>query len=51
MADLVENVLQSVAAKESKFKTTEVKKDLELEFDEGNLLAIDQNPIDVKEIR
>ena len=51
MADLVESVLRSIAEKESKYKTVEVQKDIELEIDEGNLLAIDHNPLDLKSLR
>ncbi len=51
MADLVENVLQTIAAKESKYKTTEVQKDIDLEIDDGNLLTVDQNPLNIKQFR
>ncbi|XP_064644871.1 ribosome biogenesis regulatory protein homolog [Lineus longissimus] len=51
MADLVESVLQSIAEKEAKYKTVEVPKDIELEIDEGNLLAIDPNPLELKLLR
>ena len=51
MVDIVENVLRETAEKESKYKTTEVYKDIDLELDEGNLLAVDSNPIDLKKYR
>lgn len=51
MADLVEKVLRDAAEKESKFKTTEVEKDIDLDIDEGNLLACDKNPIDIKSFK
>ena len=51
MADLVENILQAAAEKESKLKTTEVQKDIDVEIDEGNLLAIDTNPLDTKRLK
>jgi hypothetical protein len=41
MADLVEKVLREAAEKESKLKTTEVDKEIEVNVDEGNLLASD----------
>ncbi|CAH1795001.1 unnamed protein product [Owenia fusiformis] len=48
MANTIENIL---AEKGQKFKSIEVEKDLELEIDEGNLLAVDTNPIDIKIFR
>lgn len=51
MAELVERVLQEAAEKEAKYKTTQVEKELDLEIDEGNLLAIDTNPLNLKELR
>lgn len=51
MADLVENVLQEAAAKEAKYKTTEVNKDIDLDIDAGNLMTYDSNPFDVKIFR
>ena len=51
MADLVEQVLQKAAEKESKYKTIEVEKSIDLDIDEGNLLAVDQNPIDSKSFK
>ena len=51
MADVVRNVLKSIVEKESRFKSIEVQKDLDVEVDEGNLLAIDSNEINVKQFR
>ena len=51
MADLVENVLRAAAERESKYKTIEVHKDIDLDIDEGNLLASDTNPLDLKLLR
>ena len=48
MADVVERVLQEAAEKESQYKTVDVHKDIDVEIDEGNLLAVDQNPLDIK---
>lgn len=44
--DLVESVLKAEAEKEALYKTTEVTKAIDLDIDEGNLLASDSNPID-----
>lgn len=51
MSDLVERVLQEAAEKESKYKTIEVHKDIELEIDAGNLLTVDTNPLDTSELK
>lgn len=51
MADLVESVLREAAEKQAKFKTTEVEKDIEVDIDEGNLLAVDTNPLILKELK
>ena len=51
MADIVENVLRETAQKESKYKTNEVRKDIDLEIDEGNLLTNDTNPTELKDYR
>ncbi|XP_062589784.1 ribosome biogenesis regulatory protein homolog [Saccostrea cucullata] len=51
MADLVERVLQEAAEKESRYKTIEVHKDIELEVDAGNLLTVDTNPLDSTKLR
>ncbi|KAK6169052.1 hypothetical protein SNE40_020179 [Patella caerulea] len=51
MADLVENILREEAEKESKYKTIVVQKDVDIEIDDGNLLAYDPNPIDVELFR
>ena len=51
MDSLVQSVLKSSAEKESKYKTTEVVKDIEVDIDEGHLLAVDPNPLDIKLLR
>ena len=51
MADVVKSVLESIAEKEAQYKPIEVQKDLDVEIDEGNLLAIDSNVIDTKSLR
>ncbi|KAL4240845.1 Rhodanese-related sulfurtransferase [Mactra antiquata] len=51
MADLVENVLREAAEKESKYKTTEVNKDIDLVIDVGNLMTSDTNPFNAKSSR
>jgi regulator of ribosome biosynthesis len=50
--DIVTKVLKAAAVKEAdQFKSINVEKHLELEYDLGTLLAIDTNDIDVKKIR
>lgn len=51
MADLVEGVLESAAKKQAKYKSTEVKKDIDLEIDHGNLVAVDSNTVELKKYR
>ena len=51
MSDIVESVLQAQAEKEAKLKSTEVKRDIDVEIDEGNLLSSDVNAIDIKKTR
>ena len=51
MADTVKNVLDTIAERESKYKTVEVQKDIAVEIDEGNLLAVDSNEIDWKQLK
>ncbi|CAI9720047.1 biogenesis regulatory homolog [Octopus vulgaris] len=51
MADVVAEVLREAAEKEARFKSIEVQKDAELDFDQGNLLASDPNPLDLKKLR
>ncbi|KAK3091416.1 hypothetical protein FSP39_019741 [Pinctada imbricata] len=51
MVDLVQRVLAEVESKEAKYKTIEVEKSIDLEIDEGNLLAVDQNPLNVKTLK
>lgn len=50
--DIVTKVLEAAAAKEAdQFKSINVEKHLELEYDLGTLLAIDTNDLDIKKIR
>ncbi|XP_077980410.1 ribosome biogenesis regulatory protein homolog [Glandiceps talaboti] len=49
--DIVESVLRNAEEEAKKYKTVEVKKDIPLEIDTGNILAIDTNPLDVKRFR
>ncbi|KAL3877616.1 hypothetical protein ACJMK2_035306 [Sinanodonta woodiana] len=51
MADFVASVLRSAAEKETKYKTIEVLKDIDVEIDEGNLLVSDTNPFDLTKFR
>lgn len=47
----MEQVLLKVQEKQAKYKTTEVSKDVDLEIDEGNLLAVDPNPFDTRKYK
>jgi len=50
--DVVTKVLEAAAAKEAdQFKSINVEKHLELEYDLGTLLAVDTNDLDIKKIR
>jgi regulator of ribosome biosynthesis len=52
MDSLVQDILlKSSAEKEAKYKTTEVIKDIDVDIDEGHLLAIDPNPLNLKDLR
>ncbi|ELT92238.1 hypothetical protein CAPTEDRAFT_171414 [Capitella teleta] len=51
MAAIVESVLQAEAEKNASYKSTEVDKAIELDIDEGNLVAVDLNPINGKHYR
>ena len=51
MADLVESVLAAAAEREAAFKTTDVSKSTDPEIDEGNLLIVDNDPIDLREYK
>jgi len=51
MANIVDSILQAAVEKEAKFKPTEVEKEVDLEIDEGNLLGIDTNHIDLKVLK
>ena len=51
MSSTVEDVLQSINSNESKYKSIEVIKDLDVDIDEGNLLIIDQNELNMNRLR
>ena len=51
MDSLVQSVLKASTEKDSKYKTTEVVKDIDVDIDEGHLLAVDPNPLDIKALR
>ena len=40
-----------LAAKKAQYKSTEVQKDVELQYDLGNLLATDLNPLDAQALK
>lgn len=40
-----------LSARKARYKTTEVTKEVELQFDLGNLLAADLNPLDEVSLR
>ena len=44
----VQEILES---RKAKYKSTEVPKEVELQFDLGNLLATDLNPLDASALR
>ncbi|XP_038068264.1 ribosome biogenesis regulatory protein homolog [Patiria miniata] len=48
---VVENVLKQAELQEKRFKTTEVDKALDVDLDLGNLLAVDPNPLSLKEFK
>ncbi|XP_074659155.1 ribosome biogenesis regulatory protein homolog [Tubulanus polymorphus] len=49
--EVVENVLAEIEERDAKYKSTEVTKDIDLEIDEGNLLAVDANPLNLYDYR
>jgi regulator of ribosome biosynthesis len=49
--DIVTKVLEEAAKQADQFKTINVEKHLELEYDLGTLLALDINDLDTKKIR
>ena len=50
--DIVTKVLEEAAAKQAdQFKSINVEKHLELEYDLGTLLAVDTNDLDIKKMR
>jgi regulator of ribosome biosynthesis len=49
--DIVTKVLEEAAKQAQQFKSINVEKHLELEYDLGTLLAVDSNDLDLKQIR
>ena len=49
--DIVTKVLEEAAKQADQFKSINVGKHLELEYDLGTLLALDTNDLDFKKIR
>jgi hypothetical protein len=49
--DIVTKVLEEAAKQAEQFKSINVEKHLELEYDLGTLLAVDTNDLDSKRIR
>jgi len=50
VSEVVQKILQN-AQTECNFKTTRVTKDIDVDVDLGNLLAIDTNPLDLNRLR
>ena len=48
--EVVQKILQNAQAERS-FKSTQVTKDIDVDIDVGNLLALDPNPLDLKRLR
>jgi len=48
--EVVQKILQN-AQTDHNFKSTQVTKDIDVEIDVGNLLAVDRNPLDLKRFR
>jgi regulator of ribosome biosynthesis len=49
--DIVTKVLEAAAKEAEQFKSINVEKHLELEYDLGTLLAVDSNDLDLKQMR
>jgi regulator of ribosome biosynthesis len=49
--DVVTKVLEEAAKQAEQFKSIDVDKHLELEYDLGTLLAVDTNDLDLQRIR
>jgi hypothetical protein len=49
--ETVTKVLEEAAKQTQQFKTINVEKHFELEYDLGTLLAVDGNDLDIKQIR
>jgi len=48
--EVVQKILQN-AQTDSSFKSTQVTKDIDVDIDVGNLLAVDSNPLELKRFR
>jgi len=48
--EVVQKILQN-AQTGCSFKSTQVTKDIDVDIDLGNLLALDSNPLDLKRLR
>jgi len=48
--EVVQKILQN-AQTERSFKSTQVAKDIDVDIDVGNLLALDPNPLDLTRLR
>ena len=49
-SEVVAKILQN-AQTDCSFKSTQVTKDIDVDIDVGNLLAVDQNPLDLNKFR
>ena len=48
--EVVQKILQNAQA-DCNFKSTQVTKDIDVDLDIGNLLAVDSNPLDLGRLR
>jgi len=49
--DILSEILEKEAKKNEKYKPTDVEKNVELEFDIGNLLACDTNELNLQSLK
>jgi len=49
--DILSEILDKEAKKNEKYKPTDVEKNVELEFDLGNMLASDTNDLDLPALK
>jgi hypothetical protein len=49
--DILSELIDKEAQKNAKYKSTDVEKNVELEFDLGNLLASDTNDLDLAALK